>query len=139
MTDWIPYELRDNAKVSELVGKTIVYLAVPETKGELQIKCSDGSEYLMYHDQDCCETVSIEDICGDLKDLLGNPITLAEESTSNKDPEGYKSKEDYRDESCTWTFYKFATIKGYVDIRWLGESNGYYSEEVTFSRTKEPA
>ena len=71
------------------------------------------------------------DVIGDLGDLIGTPIVMAEEAISeNKNPEGIEVPKDQ--DSFTWTFYKFATIKGYVTIRWYGESNGYYSESVSF-------
>jgi hypothetical protein len=95
------------------------------------IKTSDGFEYVMYHSQDCCEGVSIEDVAGDFADLIGSPILEAEEvSNKNENPEGTPVKE-YQ-ESWTWTFYKLSTIKGSVTLRWYGESNGYYSESVDF-------
>ena len=83
----------------------------------------DGSYVAFYHRQVCCENVYIESIVGDLSDLVGSPILMAEEVISD-------SEYDESGDPCTWTFYKFATIKGYVDVRWLGTSNGYYSESV---------
>lgn len=132
-------------QVSELLGKKLVSIDVDDNKETILFKCLDGTEYLMCHDQDCCETVTIEDINGDFEDLIGSPLTMVEEVVSNEKTEEQLAKEvkekeeqgdNYYDwnDSFTWTFYKFATVKGYVTIRWYGESNGYYSESVDFYR-----
>ena len=90
----------------------------------------DGKRFAFYHEQDCCETVEIEDIVGDLSDLVGVPLLVAEEVTSYEGPQRIDNDSH---ESETWTFYKFSTIKGDVTVRWYGSSNGYYSESVDFS------
>jgi len=118
----------DDEKFEVLKGRIIS--AIHNNGDEMIFEMEDGAEYRMYHEQDCCESVSIEDIVGDLDDLIGSPILEAEEVTNASD----EGKGDYIPESFTWTFYKLGTIKGSVTIRWYGESNGYYSESVTFCK-----
>ena len=122
------------ANFSELLGKTIVKIENLEVgMDEAIFATSDGSIYKMFHDQECCEHVEIEDIDGDVDDLIDSVILQAEEVSSEENPEGVTIEDQ---ESFTWTFYKLATIKGYVTIRWYGESNGYYSESVEFEKIK---
>lgn len=82
----------------------------------LYFEQEDGVHFVLTHIQDCCEDVEIESIDGDLDDLIGEPLLMAEEII--------------KVDGDTWTFYKFATVKGYVTIRFYGSSNGYYSERV---------
>lgn len=116
--------------ISILIGKTLlsIFRNDPIDNDQLIFVCSDGKKYKMYHDQSCCEEVILEDICGELDNLVGYPILIAEERTNHKD-----SLNDIdMDKSETWTFYELATLKGSVTLRWYGTSNGYYSESVDF-------
>ena len=120
----------EDVPFNELLGKTPIKVEkVDEEKLYFEF---EDCIYLMHHWVDCCEAVEIEDICGDLRDLVGYPILLAEESTNRED----NPKDKEWEESFTWTFYKLATVKGYVDIRWYGASNGSYSEEVSLTKCK---
>lgn len=113
----------------DLIGKTFSSV-VNNDNDEIIFTVSENEKYKLYHSQDCCERVSVESIDGDLEDLVGSEILQAEEVNNVEN----ESKESY--ESFTWTYYKLATLKGYVTIRWLGESNGYYSERVDFERVE---
>ena len=91
---------------------------------EMVFHLADGRTAEFWHEQDCCEHVEVNDVEGDPQDLIGLPVLTAETVTSD-------AKDDVS-ECGTWTFYRFATAKGWVVVRWLGESNGYYSEDVDF-------
>jgi len=104
-----------------LLGEVIKQIERVEDD-ELHFTLENGRKYRMYHRQDCCESVYIEDIIGDLDDLVGSTVTMAEEVMETGEVGSW--------DTYTWTFYKFATAKGYVTIRWYGTSNGYYSESV---------
>jgi hypothetical protein len=109
--------------VADFLGK--VFSSITKSDDELIFFVDGVATYKMYHSQDCCEHVYLEDVIGDLDDLIGAPLHEAEE-VSNNDDEPLSEHE----ESYTWTFYKLGTSKGYVTLRWYGSSNGYYSESV---------
>lgn len=118
---------------NEMLGKVITTIA-GGTEGayEMTLTTGDGERFMFHHIQDCCEDVSINDVIGDINDLIGSPITQAEEVSDTHWSVAHMVDEHDALDSCTWTFYKFATIKGSVTVRWLGTSNGYYSESVHY-------
>lgn len=118
------YADRYQPEMNDLIGR--VFTKVINNGDELILE-NDKEYFKFYHEQNCCESVSIEDITGDLTDLVDSPILFAEESSSN---------DENASDSGTWTFYKLATVKGWVDIRWYGSSNGYYSEGVSLTYDK---
>lgn len=84
---------------------------------------SGNRTFVLVHEQDCCEAVFVEDICGDLSDIEGAEIILADEAISQSD--------NALADSITWSLYRLRTNKGDVTIRFFGSSNGYYSETAT--------
>lgn len=113
--------------VEELKGETVVEVKGKEGSEELAFVLADGRTFVMFHDQQCCESVIVEDIAGDMGDLIDRPLVQAEE-VSGGTQEGRNPHRNV--DSYTWTFYKLSTERGGVTIRWLGCSNGCYSEQV---------
>lgn len=97
---------------------------------------NETEAYKLYHQQDCCESVYLADVTGELEDLINSPILMAYVASNQEDVTKEIRKESKDFDSETWTFYHLATIKGYVTLRWIGTSNGYYSEDVDFVKVK---
>ena len=115
-----------------LLGRTITSINAAIGDEECTFIISNNEIFTLHHVQSCCEDVSLEDICGDIEDLLKSPLITAElvsSDTMNTPP--------VNSESYTWTFYRFATAKGSVTLRFFGESNGYYSESVSLNYIKQ--
>ena len=111
----------NHVNVEEMLGQTFSRVV---SDGDTVTFENDEVRYVFYHETDCCESVYVEDIIGDIEDLVNWPLLISREDTNADGPE-------LNEESYTWTFYNFATFKGYVTIRFLGTSNGYYSEDVS--------
>ncbi len=121
-------------KIIDLVGKTMT--KVYEDGHTVVFTTTEGEEYVMYHESDCCESVHVDSVVGCLDNLVGYPITNINEDISHDNPPDCNLDDFKYQDSFTWTTYTISTAKGVVRIRWYGESNGYYSESVDFRKSK---
>lgn len=114
-----------------MVGRTLVRVDGAEAQSsQVTFVTADGWTFRFAHSQECCEIVQVEEVVGDVQDLIGRPLLLAECVDSDDD------EREREDDPCEeWTFYKFATTEGAVTFRWLGNSNGCYSTDVSVTVT----
>lgn len=116
-----------------LVGQTIISITGAEKDSDcVEIALANGELFRMSHHQDCCESVRVVRVDG--PPTLGRVISCVE--NTEWPAEWF---DEPRAESFTWTSYHFVVQpeSGEVvkfTIYWLGESNGYYSEDVSFER-----
>lgn len=129
LKDFIGEYIYDNSDVlTAMQGMFLRNITVDHDSDEITFEFTTAT-VTFFHSKDCCESVVIDDINGDFNDLIGDILLVAEERISENE-EGL----DYGTE--TWTFYTFRSLSGSVDVKWHGESNGYYSERVDIKVTE---
>lgn len=113
-------------RIDTLVGEVLTHVDIDEEHNQIQLTTESGRIVTLHHVQDCCEYVCIEDTNGDWLALVGKPLVESSEHVvSDFDGESH--------ESSTETTFTFKVDGATVINRWIGSSNGYYSEHVDIS------
>lgn len=119
-----------DANFFELKGKIIKEInGLKIGSREVSIRTNDGT-YRLYHEQECCEYVCVVKVIGKVNELVGE-VLFAEEDSGANDPGWYN--ESFND-SHTWTKYVLKTANASLEFWFLGESNGYYNEDVIIKK-----
>lgn len=118
-------------RLESLVGEVLTHVDI--FSDEILLTTESGRKIQIYHDQDCCESVGIVDTEGNWQNLIGKPLLEAsQEIDPDNDPIFSQHKPEDSDDSRTDTKLTFRVDGATVINRWIGESNGYYSEFVDF-------
>ena len=108
--------------LEKIIGATILEVTGCERESECVTFVTDRGTLRLLHRQNCCESVRLEDANGDIADLIGGVVSVAEERSNQEGERGeYRTK---------YTFYTIRTTKGDLDLRWIGRDNGYYGVSV---------
>lgn len=124
-----------DAKMNDLLGETPIEVKRDEydDNESVYFKMESGREFMLVHRQSCCESVHIESIDADTNLLLDFPIVTAYESYQSMDESNHA---DRFYESGTWSFYHIGNRLNTLVIRFVGFSNGYYSETAQLMELK---
>jgi hypothetical protein len=114
---------RRHVEFSDLVGEVLDAVDIDREENQILLTTRSGRKFLVYHEQDCCETVAISGQDGSFDKLIGKPLIEARDFAVDTGEEGI-------DDSQTTTTLVFRVDDQTVISRWVGDSNGYYSESV---------
>lgn len=112
-------------QMEKLLGHEIIEVQGLEQYSETVTLFTKEGKFWFEHSQDCCESVSLEDftLMGEMTGVVMRAYESTDDATTENTGQQYL-------ESGTWTFYRIETPRGSLFMRWLGTSNGYYSEGV---------
>lgn len=123
MEGWVP------TKPEKMEGKEILEIqGLKKGSKEVNFISTDGEIFKMTHIQDSGENVSLEEFSCSFDPSEKCKILKMEIRESIKEPEYGRIQ---------WTMYDFQTDKGFLQLRWYGVSNGWYSEDVDILSNKE--
>jgi hypothetical protein len=111
--------MEDNLK--KAIGHRLTAVEKHEGADTMLVLRFDNGEAVFSHFSECCEEVALIDGYEDVASCLEQVLRSAEESTKD-DPDTYGEK--------LWTFYNLRFDDASVSLRFMGESNGYYSVDV---------
>lgn len=103
----------------------ITKIDVDKDTPTITLAFDDGSVFELYHEQYCCEDVTLDQMdIDDLMQAVGDgPATLV-----------FRVTRSNGGESFTHTFVDVATKTHTATVAFKGTSNGYYSETVSIRR-----
>ena len=113
----------------------LTFIDIDEERNEILLTTETGNVILIHHNQDCCESVIIESIDGEAKRLIGGFVDLTIEVEEGEGEVEYECERPEASdrklyEHWTRTTLTFTANNETLISRWVGESNGYYSESV---------
>jgi hypothetical protein len=113
---------RKHVEFSALVGEVLDSVDIDREENQILLTTRSGRRFVVYHEQECCETVAISGQDGSFDKLVGKPIVEARDIAVD-------TGDDELDSQTTTTLV-FRVDDQTVISRWIGDSNGYYSESV---------